>query len=200
MLRTVVSGYGLVILAACVVVGMPVDALAGGKARECYQQAVVPAAYQVVREQVLVQRARTRVIKEPAVYAYQARRVVVQPERVSYRKIAPVYEVRSRRVQVQPASVGWEYQVRKGRKILCKVKHPAVYQTMRERVMVKAGGRVAVRQPAIYGTVQEKVLVRPASRRKVHEPAIYRTVSRQVKVRDEQVVWQPVSTGNRCRH
>lgn len=199
MLRTVVLGVGQAVLAGCLIIGVSGEVLAGGRALACYEQAVVPAAYQIVQERVLVQRASTRIVEEPAVYGYQTRRVVLQPERVSYRTIAPVYDVRSRRVQVSPASVGWEYQVRKGRKILCKVKYPAVYQTVREQVLVKPGGQVAVTQPAIYGTVREKVVVRPASRRKVHQPAIYRTVSRQVKVRDAQVVWQPVSTRSSCR-
>jgi hypothetical protein len=199
MLRTVVLGIGQAVLAGCLVIGVSGGAFAGGKALACYEQAVVPAAYQTVQERVLVQRASTRIVEEPAVYAYQTRRVVLQPERVSYRTIAPVYDVRSRRVQVRPASIGWEYQIRKGRKILCKVRYPAAYQTVREQVLVKPGGRVAVTQPAVYGSVKERVLVRPASRHRVHQPAIYRTVSRQVKVRDAQVVWQPVSTRSSCR-
>ncbi|MBD8876365.1 hypothetical protein [Roseibium polysiphoniae] len=199
MFRTVVSKYGVAVLVAVSAAAVSSGASAGGKALQCYEQAVVPAAYQTVQERVLVRRSTTRVVEHPAVYAYQSRRVVVQPERVSYRTVAPIYEHRSRRVQVQPASVGWEYQMRKGRKILCKVKRPAIYQTVSERVLVKQGGRVAVTQPAIYGTVKEKVLVRPASRQKVHEPAIYKTVSRQVKVRDQQVVWQPVSRKAYCK-
>ncbi|WP_417686046.1 hypothetical protein [Roseibium sp.] len=198
MFRTVLSGCVGAVVAGSVVISAATPAIAGGRALACYEQAVIPATYQTVQQQVLVRAATTRVVETPAVYAFQNRRVVVQPERVSYRQIAPVYQTRSRQVQVRPASVGWEYQIRKGRKILCKVQHPAVYQTVHEKVLVKPGGRVAVTQPAIYGTVQERVMVRPASRQKVHVPAVYQTVTRQVKVSDARVIWQPVKVRG-CR-
>ncbi len=175
------------------------SAQAGGRAISCYEQAVIPAAYQVVQERVLVRAATTQIVEEPPLYSYQTRKVVIQPELISYRTVAPVYQTQARNVLLRPASVGWEYQVRKGRRILCKVKHPAVYQTVHERVLVKQGGRVAIRQPAIYGTVREKVLVRPGVRRKVQVPAVYKTISRRMKTRDAQVVWQPVSVRGSCR-
>ena len=195
MRRTVVSAS----LGVLLVLSQHQSAFAGGRALACYEQAVVPAVYQTVQERVLVRPASKRVVRQPAVYAYQARRVVLQPERVSYRSIAPVYSLQSRRVQVRPASYGWEYRNRKGRRILCKVAYPAAYSTVQERVLVKPGGRVAVRQPAIYGSVKEKVLVQPASQHVVREPAVYRTVSRRVKVRDAQTVWQPVRIRSGCR-
>lgn len=196
MRRTVVCTGIAVLLTAIATV--PVSA--GGKSRSCYEQAVIPATYQTVQQQVLVRKASKHVVKQPAVYSFQTKHVVVQPGRITYRTIAPIYSVRQRQVMVSPASYGWEYQVRHGRKILCKVKHPAVYQTVQERVLVQPGSRVAVRQPAIYGKVKQKVLVQPASSQVVHQPAVYQTVTRQVKVRDQQVVWQPIRTRGSCRH
>ncbi len=193
MRRTFVSAG----LTAALVLSFSQAGYAGGQALSCYEQAVVPAVYQTVQERVLVQKASKQRVTVPAVYGVQAKRVVLQPERVSYRTIAPIYSVQSRRVMVRPASYGWEYQMRKGKKVLCKVKHPAVYSTVKERVLVKPGGRVAVRQPAIYGTVNERVIVRAATTRVVHQPAVYKTVSRTVKVRDAQTVWKPVDL--RCK-
>ncbi|TWI90291.1 hypothetical protein JM93_01271 [Roseibium hamelinense] len=176
----------------------PQLASAGGYKSSCYEQAVIPATYRTVAEKVLVQPASQRVVRQPAVYGYRTKRVVVQPERVSYRAIAPVYQTRHQRVLVQPASTGWEYQYRHGKKVLCKVTHPAVYKTVAQTVLVKPGGKVAVRHPAIYGTVQEKYILQHASKRVVHQPAVYRTVHRKVKVSNQQVVWRPVSS--KCRH
>jgi hypothetical protein len=184
-------------LAALLVVCVSGSGFAGGQPLSCYEQAVVPAVYQTVQERVLVQKASRYTVTEPAIYSTQAKRVVLQPERVSYRTIAPIYSVRNRTVMVRPASYGWEYQMRKGRKVLCKVKHPAVYSTVQERVLVKPGGRVAVRTPAIYGTVNQRVLVRRASSRVMTRPAVYKTVTRTVKVRDAQTVWKPVPVN--CR-
>lgn len=196
MRRTVVSASLGLLLA----LSQTQSVFAGGRALACYEQAVVPAVYQTVQEQVLVRPASSHVVTQPAVYAYRARQVVLQPERVSYRSVAPIYSLQSRRVQVQPASYGWEYRTRKGRRILCKVAYPAVYSTVQERVLVKPGGRVAVRQPAIYGSVNERVLVQPASQRVVREPAVYSTVTRTVKVREAQTVWKPVRVRSGCRY
>lgn len=192
MRRTFLS----VALAAGACLAFAGPASAGGKALSCYEKAVVPAAYKTVHERVLVKPATRHVVRQPAVYGYRTKRVVVQPERVTYRSVAPIYQTQHRKVLVRPASVGWEYQYRKGRKVLCKVKHPAVYNTVAQTVLVKPGGRVAIRQPAIYGTVKERVLVRAASSHVVQQPAVYNTVTRTVKVRDAQAVWRPVSA--RC--
>ena len=196
MRRTVVSASLGLLLA----VSHTQSVFAGGRALACYEQAIVPAVYQTVQEQVLVRPASSHTVRQPAVYAYQARQVVLQPERVSYRTVAPVYSLQSRRVQVRPASYDWEYRNRKGRRILCKIAYPAVYSTVQERVLVKPGGRVAVRQPAIYGSVREKVLVQPASQRVVREPAVYSTVTRRVKVREAQTVWKPVKVRSGCSY
>ena len=189
------SGFGCIQIAAALILSFSFSSPSEAgyrKATACYEQMHVPAEYRLVREQVLVQAASHRIVEEPAVYAFQKRNVVVQPERISYRKVQPVYEIRNRKVQVRPASTGWEYRLRKGRKILCKIEHPAVYKTVQERVLVKPAGRVAVSHPAVYGTVQERVLVRPALRKKVHQPAIYKTVTRKVKVREASVIWRPI--------
>ncbi|GGB36342.1 hypothetical protein GCM10011316_05620 [Roseibium aquae] len=182
---------------AVAVMTVPTFVFAGGNVRSCYEQVVVPAAYQTVQKTVLVKPATQRVVHTEPVYGYRTRQVVVQPERITYRTVAPVYQTRHDRVLVRPASVGWEYQMRKGRKVLCKVEHPAVYQTVARTVLVKPGGKVAVRQAAIYGTVQEKVVIHPAGRHVVTEPAIYKTVHQKVKVSEARTAWRPVSA--RCR-
>ncbi|WP_150526110.1 hypothetical protein [Roseibium sediminis] len=174
---------------------MPVEA--GGRTLSCYEQVVVPAAYQTVQRRVLVKPEKRRLVETPAAYGYQNRRVLVRPERVSYRQTAPVYQTRQRRVLVRAASTGWEYRVRKGRKILCRVQHPAIFQNVTENVLVRPAGRVAIRYPAVYRSVKEKVLLRRASRHYVTEPAVYSLVTERVKVRDAQAVWRSVSA--RCR-
>jgi len=188
-MRLTVFKTGLVLA----LLSVSTSASAGGNALSCYEQVVVPAAYQTIQKRVLVKPASQRVVHTAPVYGYRTKRVVLQPERVSYRSVAPIYQTRHERVMVRPASVGWEYQIRKGRKVLCKVKHPAVYQTVARTAMVKPGGRVAVRQPAVYGTVREKVLVRPASQHVVTEAAVYKTVHQRVKVAEARTAWRPVS-------
>lgn len=128
-------------------------ASAGGKRLACYEQAVIPATFKIMKEQVLVQPERRRLVKKPAVYGYQ-----------SFRKM------------VQPASIGWEYRYERGRKILCKVKHPPV-----------------------YAFVKKKVMLEPAMTYVVREPAIYKYVKRRVKVSNEQLVWRPVAYRSGCR-
>ncbi|MGE0501978.1 MAG: hypothetical protein AB7I79_13620 [Rhizobiaceae bacterium] len=64
-----------------------------------------------------------------------------------------------------------------------KVHHPAVYDTVREKVLVREARRHVEVEPAIYGTQKRKVLVS-------HERVEYRTVPAQYKTVREKVIIQ----------
>ena len=65
--------------------------------------------------------------------------------------------------------------------------------------MVSPERREAIRVPAMYDTVREKVLVRAATSHVVATPAVYETRSRAIKVRDEVNGWKQVAIPRHCR-
>lgn len=217
---------------------------AGGHAAACYEQVnrppvyrtvyeqiqthpgsrsveVIPAIYGTVERQVVVRPARVEWRVSPARHEWRTETVLVEPERVVKRVIPGVFKTVHRKVQVAEGGWAWEWQVIHGRKVLCKVKRPAVYRTVAETVMVSpervVRDRIPARYgqrsikvlvaperkekiviPAEYGSVAEKVLVRPAEKRVHVTPPRYETVARQVLVQDGQTGWRPVRVSGHC--
>lgn len=193
-IKTFVTQACVLIMSAAM--ALPVSAR---ERRSCYEETVQPPVYQTLHEQVLVKAPSVKVITHPPVYADRTRHVVLKPASVGYQTIAPVFRWQTRKVLVRPAGVRWEYQLRKGKRILCEVQYPAVYQNQRQQVMVSPASRVKVTFPPVYGTVQERVQIQPGWQERVRQPAVYRTVTRTVKVRDAQTVWRQVRQ-NGCRN
>merc|ERR1711974_358148 len=72
-----------------------------------------------------------------------------------------------------------------GKSLACyqQVHQPAVYKTVHQQVVVRAGGVVHETIPARYGQVTEKVLVEPERVVARHVPAVTKTVHQTVMVR-----------------
>lgn len=79
-----------------------------------------------------------------------------------------------------------------GKSLACyqQVHQPAVYKTVHEQVVVRAGGMIHETVPARYGQVTEKVLVAPAQVVARQIPAMTRTVHQTVMVRPKSVGWE----------
>lgn len=237
------SRSGTVAIAATALLATTVQTTAGGYAASCYEQVHTPPVYQTVHEQVMVSPGGKHVEVVPPVYGTVERKVVVRPASTSWRVIPAQYAWHKEKVLIEPARKvsrvipavtrtihrqvmvseggwGWEWQVIKGRKVLCKVKRPPVYQTVAERVVVhpervvydvvparygyeKRQVMVAPERkeriviPAEYGFVSEQVMVRPAEKRVHVTPPVFKTVSRKVLVQGAQLAWRPVSP--RCK-
>lgn len=213
--------------------------LAGGYGANCYEQVRTPPTYRTVHEQVMVHPGGSRVEIIPPVYRSSLRKVMVAPAQERYHVSPPVYRTVREKVLVSPArkmarhvpavydtvhrkvrlddgGYTWEWRIINGRKVLCKVKRPASYQVVAERVMVQPARTVYEVMPAQYGYehrqvlvsgghkeryivpaqydyVREQVTIRPAEKRVHRTPPQYRTVSRQVMVDAGHTGWQPVS-------
>ena len=67
---------------------------------------------------------------------------------------------------------------------------PARYETVEERVLVREASTKLEVVPAVYGEVQERVLVKPASSKIVEVPAVYETVTERVIDVPAHTVWK----------
>ena len=198
--RTILAAVAAALLAS---VG---QTAAGGHAAACYEQVsrapvyrtvheqvqvhpgshrveIVPAVYGTVERQVVVRPARVEWRVSPARYAWRTETVLLEPERVVSRAIPAVVKTVHRKIKVADGGWTWEWQVIKGRKVLCKVKRPAVYRTVAQTVVVSPERMVHERVPARYGQRKVRVLVAPERREKIVIPAEYGTVSERVVVR-----------------
>ena len=144
---------------------------AGGKAVECYEPYRTAPVYGTAQERVLLRAARSRIDRVPAIYGTQQVRRLVSPERTEIRVIPAQYNtVRERvelypettvartipavtrteyrRVKVSDGGYAWEYRTIHGKRVLCKVKRKAVYDTVAETVVVKKARVVHERVPS----------------------------------------------------
>jgi hypothetical protein len=218
--------------------------LAGGKAVECYEPYRTAPVYGTVQERVLFRDAQSRVDRVPAIYGTQKVRRLVSPERVEYRIIPAQYRsVRERveiypettvartipavtrttyrRVKVSDGGYAWEYRTIHGKRVLCKVKRKAVYESVAETVVVRPARvvhehvpaqwgyqdravlvaeerREAVIIPAEYGYSTEQVLIQPEQRTYIEIPAEYQIVDRQVVVSEGSSGWRRVAIPRHC--
>jgi hypothetical protein len=220
------------------------QSLAGGRAVECYEPYRTPPVYGTVRERVLFRAAQSRVDRVPAIYGTQQVRRLVAPERVEYRIIPAQYRsvrervelypettvartipavtrTKYRRVKVSEGGYVWEYRTIHGKRVLCKVRRKAVYDSVAETVVVRPARvvhervpaqwgyedravlvaeerREAVVIPAEYGYSAEQVLIQPEQRAFIDVPAEYQIVDRDVLVSAGSSGWKRVAIPRHC--
>lgn len=144
---------------------------------------VIPATYEWVEEQVLVSEASQRLEVVPAQYEWVEERVMVKEASSRKEEIPAEYEWQEEQILVKPAETVWK----KGKgpiekidnatgEIMCLVEIPAVYKTVRKKVMVSPPSTREIPIPAEYQTVRKQVMVKPPATRTVEIPAVYKTV------------------------
>ncbi|MCP3981207.1 MAG: peptidoglycan-binding protein [bacterium] len=183
---------------------------------------ITPARFEWVEETVLVKEAATKLEVVPAKYRWVEETLQTKPESTKMVEVPARYEWTEEKILVKPAQTVWK----KGRgpvekvdngtgEIMCLVEEPAVYKTVRKRVLKNAAKTETVQVsaehktikkrvlaepaktreveiPAEYETVRVRKLVSPPQERRIEIPAEYETVSKRVSTSDSRLVWKPV--------
>ncbi|HEU0196410.1 MAG TPA: peptidoglycan-binding domain-containing protein, partial [Nevskiaceae bacterium] len=76
--------------------------------------------------------------------------------------------------------------------LMCLVRVPAVYKTVRVRQVATAATTRSVTTPAVYKTVRVRTVVKPAGQQTVTIPATYQTVSHTNLTKAATVEWSRV--------
>jgi len=144
---------------------------------------VIPSEYEWVEEKVLVKQASERLETIPAVYGWEEEQVLVKEASYEMQDVPATYDWVEEQVLVKPAATVWK----KGRgliekidnttgELMCLVETPAVYKTVRKKVMVTPPTTRKVEIPAEYETVKKKVVLKPPTTRTIEIPAEYKTI------------------------
>jgi len=194
---------------------------------------VVPPKYRWVTKKIVVKEGGEKIIPTPPVYKTVTERVLVRPETEKIVVVKPAkYKWVVEKILIEPEHTKWvpgsllhqtkenlsvldrQYNPSVG-EVMCLVKVPAKYKTIRKKVMVEPPVTKKVKVPAVYKTVTKKVLVKPAGTKVVKIPPVYKTikvkevvepaktvvekvppkyiyVTKKVKVRDIQYKFEPV--------
>ncbi|WP_417407594.1 hypothetical protein [Hoeflea sp.] len=184
--------------AAVLALSVASPALAGGNTLACYQQVHQPAVYKTVHQQVVVRAGGVIHETIPARYGQVTEKVLVTPAQVVARHIPAVTRTVHQTVMVRPKSVGWEWRYVNGKKTLCKVVHPAQYETRAQTVIVQPARTVHERIPARYAHRTRTVVIEPARTVARQVPPVIKTVARTVEVQPASSGWVQVSGRSRC--
>ncbi|MBK8456716.1 MAG: hypothetical protein IPL47_06075 [Phyllobacteriaceae bacterium] len=172
---------------------------AGGKAVACYEEVVHPATYRTVEETVQVKPAESYTVVRPAVHGVRYRIVEVEPARTIERVTPAVVKVVHRKVKVQPAGHVWTTKHIDGKRVLCKVEHPAVWKTVAETIVVKPERVTQVTVPARHEKIAETVVIEPERHERVVTPAEYGIVKKRVLVDAGGSSWRKIKLRNACK-
>ena len=144
---------------------------------------VIPAEYEWVEEKVLVKQASERLETIPAVYGWEEEQVLVKEASYEMQNVPATYDWVEEQVMVKPAATVWKKGGGLIEKIdnttgelMCLVETPAVYKTVRKKVMVTPPTTRTIEIPAEYETVKKKVVLKPPTTRTIEIPAEYKTV------------------------
>jgi len=151
---------------------------------------VIPASYETVEETVLVKAASSKIETIPAVYGTETEKVLVRDSKRMWRvglkgKSAPAS-------QALLAAAGSQVDLKSATVGMCFHEHyvPATYETVSERVLVKAATEDVSIVPAEYQMVEKRIMVREASSKLVQIPAEYAVEEEQVIDKPAHTIWK----------
>ena len=184
---------------------------------------IIPAVYDVEKKTVMTQAETEELEVIPAVYGWKEEQVIVSPEITELRKVPAVYGFEEEQLLVKPAHSIWKKgsgpitKVNQSTgEIMCLVEVPAVYETVKKRILVspETTKQVVVKDavyktvktriveqpaktvtkviPAVYDTVAVKKLVEESSAKSTNIPAVYETIQTTSKVDDGYLKWTPI--------
>ena len=184
---------------------------------------IIPAEYGVEQKSVMTQEATEVLAVIPAVYGWKEEQILVSPAITELRKVPAQYGYEEEHLLIKPAHSIWKKGTgpitkidQSTGEIMCRVEVPAVYETVKKRVLVSAETTepVVVEEavyktvktrivkqvakttkktiPAVYDTVSVKKLVKDSTTSSTSIPAAYKTVQTTVKVDDGYLEWAPV--------
>ncbi len=178
------------------------EAPSNAKAGQCFTKVMTPAVYKYSTEKVMVQPEMTsyktvpakykwatktltvseeskRLVAVPATYKTVTEKVKVSDESTTLMSVAPKYGFVSEKVMVSPETEVWkrgEGTHANENGILCKVKVPAKYRTIKKKVLVTEGKTVEKVIPAQYQVVKKRIVATPATFNEVVIPAKTKTI------------------------
>jgi hypothetical protein len=159
---------------------------------ECYGKVVMPAKYKTVQEKVLQSEGESSVKVIPAKYTTVTQRLMVTPEKVEMKPVPAKYGMKTVTVVDRPEHTILKRDSSLGSDVMCKVKVPATYKTVKQRVLVSAPSVQKVTIPAKYKTVEVQKLVTAAKVENNKTNPKYTYVARQVVTSPSQIVWKKV--------
>ncbi len=162
----------------------------------CLKEYYVPAVYETTKEEIVVQPEHNETKVIPAEFETVKETVVVSPERNETVEIPPEYETVEDKVLVEEEKTVWKKGQNPATKltgatgeIMCLVKVPAKYKTIKKQV-VKTPAHTEVKTiPAKTKTIEVKKMVKEPKTEIVTVPAVTKVIEKRIAVKPAEFIW-----------
>ena len=198
-LRKKALPVGQVLLDAIKAQGVDLDSV---PANTCYKEFFQSATYKTVSEEVLVQEEHNETEVVPASFETTEESVEVVPATKKVVQIPAEYEYVEEKVLVEEAKTVWKKGQNPAQQlsgatgeIMCLVKVPAKYKTIK-KLVVKSPAKTEVQEiPAETKTLTVKKMVAEPTLKQTLVPAKYKTVEKEVLDTPASFMWTNAETG-----
>ena len=181
------------ILVAAKLKGVDLD---NTKPNTCYKEYFTPEAYKSVEEEVVLQKATTKTKLIPAKYEMVEKTIEVTPASQKTLTIPATYEFKEEKVLIEKEKTVWKKGKNPAQKldgatgeIMCLVKVPAKYKTIRKKVVKTPATTKIVEIPAVTKTIKVKKLVSEAKTETIDIPEVKSTIQKSVLDKKESFSW-----------
>ena len=171
-------------------------------AKTCFKEFFKPATYKVTTEDILVQNERNETEVIPATFETKEEKVVLVPPSKEVVQLEAEYETVEEKVLVEEAKTVWKKGKNPAQKlsgatgeIMCLVKVPAKYKTIKKSV-IKSPAKTEIQEiPAQVETIEVQKLVSEPTLKHTPIPAVYETVEKKIPDTPAAFMWVDAKTG-----
>ena len=165
----------------------------------CYKEYYTPETYKTVTEEVVVQKETSKQKIIPAVYETVEKTIEVKPASKKTITVPATYEFKTEKLLVEKEKTVWKKGANPAQKldgatgeIMCLVKVPAVYKTIKKKVVKTAATTKVIEIPAVTKTIKVKKLVTPAKVETITIPEVKKTIEKKVLDGQSEFTWRKV--------
>ncbi len=183
------------ILAAVKAAGVDID---NAKPGECYREYYTPRKFVKETEQIMVQGERNETVVVPPKFEDGEKSIVIKPAYHEIVEVPAVYEETEEKVLIAPEKTVWKKgenpaQAISGAtgEIMCLVKVPAKYETIKKRVLKEPASTKSELIPEENATITVNKLI--SDSKVIQKPLdpIYATVEKTKLESEAKFVWYP---------
>ena len=172
------------LLAAAKLKGVDIENTTPGT---CYKEYFTPESYKTVTEEVIIKKASEKSHVVPAQYEMVEKTIEVKPAAKKSMTIPATYEFVEEKVLVEKEKTVWKKGTNPAQKldgatgeIMCLIKVPAKYKTIRKKVVKTPATTKVVDIPAVTKTIKIKKLISEAKTETTTIPEVKSTIQKRV--------------------
>ena len=164
--------------------------------KSCYKEYFMPEKYKTVEEEIVVQKESTKTEIVPAVYEMVEKSIEIKPATKKTITVPATYEFKEERVLIEKEKTVWKKGSNPAQKldgatgeIMCLVKVPAKYNTIKKKVVKTPATTKVIEIPAETKIIKVKKLVTPAQTKTSTIPEVKKTIKKKVLDTNSEFSW-----------